>query len=43
MLPFTLNSAVDNLCKNEFDHYRERQEPHPLFIEQNIDAAFQTS
>ena len=38
MLPFTLNSAVDNLCKNEFDHYRERQEPHPLFIEHNIDA-----
>ena len=22
-LPFTLNSAVDNLCKNEFDHYRK--------------------
>ena len=37
-LPFTLNSAVDNLCKNEFDYYRERQEPHPLFIEHNIDA-----
>jgi len=30
-IPFTLNSAVDNLCKNEFDYYRERQEPHPLF------------
>ena len=38
MLPFTLNSAVDNLCKNEFDHYREKQEPHPLFLEHNIDA-----
>ena len=37
-LPFTLNSAVDNLCKNEFDYYRERQEPHPLFIKYNIDA-----
>ena len=37
-LPFTLNSAVDNLCKNEFDYYRERQEPHPLFIKHNIDA-----
>ena len=23
-LPFTLNSAVDNLCKNEFDHYRAK-------------------
>ena len=38
MLPFTLNSAVDNLCKNEFDYYRDIQEPHPLFIEHNVDA-----
>ena len=38
ILPFTLNSAVDNLCKNEFDYYREKQEPHPLFLENNIDA-----
>ena len=37
-LPFTLNTAVDNLCKNEFDYYREKQEPHPLFLENNIDA-----
>ena len=37
-LPFSLNSAVDNLCKNEFDYYRQKQEPHPLFIEHNIDA-----
>ena len=37
-LPFTLNTAVDNLCKNEFDYYREKQEPHPLFKENNIDA-----
>jgi len=37
-LPFTLNIAVDNLCKNEFDYYREIQEPHPLFIENKIDA-----
>ena len=37
-LPFTLNIAVDNLCKNEFDYYRERQESHPLFLEHNIDA-----
>ena len=37
-LPFTLNSAVDNLCKNEFDYYRERGEPHPLFLEHGIDA-----
>jgi len=37
-LPFTLNIAVDNLCKNEFDIYREKREPHPLFIEHDIDA-----
>ena len=37
-LPFTLNLAVDNLCKNEFDYYREREEPHPLFKIHNIDA-----
>ena len=36
--PFTLNSAVDNLCKNEFDYYRKKKEPHPLFEEHNIDA-----
>ena len=37
-LPFTLNIAVDNLCKNEFDYYRKIKEPHPLFNEHNIDA-----
>ena len=37
-LPFTLNIAVDNLCKNEFDYYRKIQKPHPLFIEYGIDA-----
>ncbi len=37
-LPFTLNIAVDNLCKNEFDHYRRRQIPHPLFIKNKIEA-----
>ena len=37
-LPFTLNIAVDNLCKNEFDYYRNKQEPHPLFIHHEIDA-----
>ena len=37
-LPFTLNSAVDNLCKNEFDHYRAKAKPHPMFIEHGIDA-----
>ena len=37
-LPFTLNIAVDNLCKNEFDYYREIQKPHPLFLKNNINA-----
>ena len=37
-LPFTLNIAVDKLCKNEFDYYRHREEPHPLFDKNNIDA-----
>ncbi len=37
-LPFTLNMAVDNLCKNEFDYYRDKQEVHPLFIQNNINA-----
>ncbi len=37
-LPFTLNNAVDNLCKNEFDYYRKLKKPHPLFIEHKIDA-----
>ena len=37
-LPFTLNMAVDNLVKNEFDHFREIQKPHPIFEESGIDA-----
>ena len=37
-LPFTLNNAVDNLCKNEFDYYRKRKKPHPIFIEHGIDV-----
>jgi len=37
-LPFTLNIAVDNLCKNEFDYYRNLKKPHPLFLKYDIDA-----
>ena len=37
-LPFSLNIAVDNLCKNEFDFYRKNKKPHPLFKLHNIDA-----
>ena len=37
-LPFTLNIAVDHLCKNEFDYYRKIQEPHPVCIKHGINA-----
>ena len=36
--PFNLNSAVDNLLKNEFDTYRESCARHPLQEEHKIDA-----
>ena len=28
---WALNSAVDELLKKEFDHYRKLQKPHPFF------------
>ena len=31
--PFLLNSAVDQLFKNEFDAYRELGEPHPIMAD----------
>ncbi len=36
--PFSLNNAVDALLKKEFDIYREEQKPHPLCIENGIEA-----
>tara|TARA_B100000686_G_C16794286_1_gene981112 strand:+ start:318 stop:962 length:645 start_codon:yes stop_codon:yes gene_type:complete len=36
--PFTLNSAVDELLKREFDAYRAEGSPHPYMIEAGIDA-----
>ncbi len=36
--PFTLNSAVDSLLKNEFDQYRAKGEAHPLMKENGLDA-----
>ena len=36
--PFNLNNAVDHLLKIEFDKYRFSRQPHPLMIENNIDA-----
>tara|TARA_A100001015_G_scaffold254169_1_gene294831 strand:+ start:1980 stop:2729 length:750 start_codon:yes stop_codon:yes gene_type:complete len=37
---FTLNSAVDNLLKNEFDIYRKDQKPHPYFKDWEIDDLY---
>lgn len=36
--PFALNSAVDHLLKKEFDIFRSKGEPHPLIIENGVDA-----
>ena len=36
--PFNLNSAVDNLLKTEFDHYRNIQEPHPYITQLGLNA-----
>ncbi len=38
MPPFTLNSAVDQLLKNEFDVHRAKGEPHPLQTNFKVDA-----
>lgn len=36
--PFTLNIAVDELLKREFDLYRAQGKPHPLMVREGIDA-----
>ena len=36
--PYTLNNAVDNLLKKEFDLYRAKKEPHPLMKQFGIKA-----
>lgn len=38
MPSFNLNIAVDELFKKEFDTYRAAAEPHPLCVENEIDA-----
>src|ERR1035437_7135483 len=35
--PFSINSAVDHLLKQEFDIYRAKNEQHPLKKEYGID------
>ena len=37
-IPFTLNNAVDDLCKKEFDHHRAKQTPHPIMKKYKINA-----
>jgi hypothetical protein len=36
--PYTLNSAVDRLLKQEFDMHREHGTPHPLIEQYGVDA-----
>jgi hypothetical protein len=36
-VPFTLNVAVDNQMKKEFDIYREKQEVHPIVAAAGLD------
>ena len=36
--PFTLNSAVDTLLKQEFDIYRSQRRKHPLIEKYGVDA-----
>lgn len=36
--PFSLNNAVDQLLKREFDAYRAAQRPHPLMAGNGIDG-----
>jgi CRISPR/Cas system-associated exonuclease Cas4 (RecB family) len=38
MPPFTLNSAVDQLLKNEFDVFRQKGEPHPMQTQFGVEA-----
>jgi hypothetical protein len=35
---FTLNMAVDELLKKEFDQYRAAQKPHPIMTKYGVDA-----
>lgn len=38
LYPYALNYAVDSLLKEEFDAYRSKKIPHPLFKDNNIKA-----
>lgn len=36
--PFNINKAIDELYKKEFDAYREKQEPHPIMVGNDLKA-----
>lgn len=36
--PFQINKAIDELYKKEFDAYRAKAEPHPLMVDNQINA-----
>ncbi len=36
--PYTINTAIDYLLKQEFDQYRAKGEPHPIMAEAGIEA-----
>ncbi len=36
--PFQINKAIDELFKKEFDSYRAKKKPHPLMVDNQIQA-----
>ncbi len=36
--PFNINKAIDELFKKEFDSYREVGQPHPMMVDNGIEA-----
>lgn len=36
--PFSINKAIDELFKKEFDSYRLKGQPHPLMVEYKVNA-----
>ncbi len=36
--PFQINKAIDELFKKEFDVYRDKAEPHPIMVDNQLEA-----
>ncbi len=36
--PFTINKAIDELLKKEFDTYRKNKKPHPIMTSHSVEA-----